>query len=355
MRILALNPYHGGSHAAFIEGWIAHSRHTFTPHTLPPHDWKWRMRHAAVTLAQRVDAGRSYDALWCTDMLNLAEFKGLAPPAIASLPAVAYFHENQLTYPVRHDDPRDLHFAYTNFTTALAADAVWFNSAYHRDTFIAALRKLLKRMPDHHHTDAADAILAKSLIHAPGIETPLPAGEGSAPAHLLWCARWEHDKNPELLFDALHLLDQRGLEFRLSVIGERFADQPPCFAAAHDWFKNRVVHWGYQPTREAYVAALREAGVFISTADHEFFGIAAVEAAAAGCVPVLPKRLAYPEVFGDRAVWYDGTPESLADALQSVMGHRPTAYTDLPQHIAERYAWPVRADAMDEALGSMMT
>ncbi len=349
MHVLALNPYHGGSHAAFITGYIAHSRHTFTLHTLTPHDWKWRMRHAAVTLAQRVNADEHYDALWCTDMLNLAEFKGLAPGKVAQLPTAVYFHENQLTYPVRRDDPRDLHFAYTNFTTALAADAVWFNSAYHREAFTEALRKLLKRMPDHAHADAVDDILTKSHVHPPGIEPPLPAGEGKPP-HLLWCARWEHDKNPQLLFDALRLLGERGVGFRLSVIGEQFTEQPACFAQAQTEFAECIAHWGYQPTREAYHAVLREADVFVSTADHEFFGIAAVEAAAVGCVPVLPKRLAYPEVFGERAVWYDGGPASLADVLQSVIENRPTGFAGLPGELAERYAWPTRAAAMDGAL-----
>ena len=52
MRVLALNPYHGGSHRAFLDGWMANSRHRFTLLTLPAHHWKWRMRHAAVTFAE---------------------------------------------------------------------------------------------------------------------------------------------------------------------------------------------------------------------------------------------------------------------------------------------------------------
>ncbi len=53
MNILALEPYYGGSHQALLDGWIAHSRHHWTLLTLPPHKWKWRMRHAAVTLAEK--------------------------------------------------------------------------------------------------------------------------------------------------------------------------------------------------------------------------------------------------------------------------------------------------------------
>jgi uncharacterized protein DUF3524 len=103
MRVLALEPYYGGSHQAYLDGWIARSRHDWDLLTLPDSKWKWRMRHAAITfsetVAQALEAGRSWNLVFCSDMLNLAEFLGLAPAPVAFLPSVDYFHENQLTYP----------------------------------------------------------------------------------------------------------------------------------------------------------------------------------------------------------------------------------------------------------------
>ena len=81
-------------------------------------------------------AGEGWDVVFCSDMLDLAQFRGLAPSAVHRLPAVAYFHENQLTYPVRFEKERDLHFGLTNLTTALAASAVWWSSAFHRDASV---------------------------------------------------------------------------------------------------------------------------------------------------------------------------------------------------------------------------
>ncbi len=49
------------------------------------------------------------DVLFCTEMLNLAEFLGLCPKPIRHLPSVVYFHENQLSYPSRGNDDHDLH------------------------------------------------------------------------------------------------------------------------------------------------------------------------------------------------------------------------------------------------------
>ena len=54
MKILALEPYHGGSHKAFISGWSSNSRHEWTVLGLPAYKWKWRMRHAAITFADQV-------------------------------------------------------------------------------------------------------------------------------------------------------------------------------------------------------------------------------------------------------------------------------------------------------------
>ncbi|MFT5094879.1 MAG: hypothetical protein ACI93T_003723, partial [Porticoccaceae bacterium] len=100
-RILALNPWHGGSHQAFLDGWVTHSRHKFTVLPLPAYKWKWRMRHSAVTFSQqlldlhgdRASAAPQWDVLFCTDMLGLAEFRGLCPESVRQLPSIVYFHE----------------------------------------------------------------------------------------------------------------------------------------------------------------------------------------------------------------------------------------------------------------------
>ena len=264
-RILALNPWHGGSHKAFLDGWIEHSRHAFTVLPLPPFKWKWRMRHSSITLAEKLhtdfdsQALAELDTLFCTDMLNLAEFRGLCPIEIRRLPTIVYFHENQLTYPVREARERDLHFAYTNLTTALAADAVWFNSAYHRDEFLDALNVFLKRMPDYQHTDSIEAINNKSAIHYPGIsddcfiQRDSTAAPDTGPLRILWVSRWEHDKQPELFFDALRLLRQRGVEFLVSVLGESFGTVPPCFEQARTDFALQIDHWGYAESRTEYL------------------------------------------------------------------------------------------------------
>ncbi len=343
---------------------MRHSRHEFTVLTLPPYKWKWRMRHAAVTFAEQVSGlvheGRRWQAVFCTDMLNLAEFRGLCPPVIHGLPAIAYFHENQLTYPLRRDDPRDFHFAFTNMTTALAADRVWFNSAFHRDEFLAAVADLAKRMPDYQPVAVASLARSKSEIHHPGIE-PWPArtSRPPGPMRILWVARWEHDKNPEMFFQALGHLRARGVAFRLSVLGESFGDLPSCFAQARQSFADSIDHWGYLPDREEFRTVLQTSDVVVSTANHEFFGIAVVEAVAAGCYPVLPNRLAYPEVFGvESACLYDGTPAELVQRLvrlsaQAASGELPSMASRLAAEM-QRFHWSAVGRRLDAAVDELV-
>jgi len=320
MKVLALEPYYGGSHQAFLDGWSGCSRHDWSLLSLPPFKWKWRMRHAAVTFAEqvarRVADGETWDLLFCSDMLNLAEFSGLAPAAIQQVPSIVYFHENQLTYPVRQESERDYHFVLANMVSALAATQVWFNSAFHRGSLLQALSEFLKRMPDHHPLKAVERIREKSSIHPPGIVDLPPRGKrGNGPIRILWAARWEHDKNPETFFEALRILKSRQVEFRLSVMGEQFRYQPPAFEQARVYFADSIDRWGYQKSRSSYEAALHEADVFVSTANHEFFGISAVEAVAAGAFPVLPRRLSYPEIFSNEEFFYDGSAAGLAHKL----------------------------------------
>ncbi len=285
------------------------------------------MRHSAVTMAeqlQKMDHPGAWDILFCSDMLNLAEFRGLADTRFATLPTVAYFHENQLTYPAPRSQERDLQLAFTNVTTALAANAVWFNSEFHQEDFLQALAAWMKRMPDHRLLPAVEQIRRKSKVLPPSIAPAPPRCDSdSRPLHLVWSARWEYDKNPALFFAALRQVRELGIDFQVSVLGESFQEVPEEFARARQEFSQQIVHWGFLPTA-AYRDVLASADVAVSTADHEFFGISAVEAIEAGAFPLLPERLAYPELLGlqtnqaQRRFFYDGSAKMLSEKIVSL-------------------------------------
>ena len=88
-------------------------------------------------------------------------------------------------------------------------------------------------------------------------------------------------QGPEAFFAALRRLhdDPRAPSFVVSVLGEQYTDHPPIFAESHAWLSasDRIKHWGMLP-RAQYEHVLRSADVVVSTAAHEFQGIAVIEA-----------------------------------------------------------------------------
>lgn len=315
MRILALEPYYGGSHRAFLSGLIQELPHAFELLSLPARHWKWRMRLAApyfaAVLRERVEGGGQLpEALFCSAFLDAAVFRGMLPAKFAALPLLLYFHENQFAYPVQLLEERDLHFAVTNLTSALAADRIAFNSRYNLESFLAGARELLGRMPDMALPGWEGALRAKATVLFPGLDfreidgcPAAPSGSG-APV-LLWNHRWEYDKDPEFFFRTLFALEEEGTDFRLIVLGESFRTQPPVFAEAMQRLAPRIIHFGYARERDKYCALLRRADVVVSTARHEFYGYAVLEAVRSGCRPLVPDRLSYQELMPDQFRYQD--------------------------------------------------
>ncbi len=359
LNILAIEPYYGGSHRAFIDGWAAAGRHRFTLITLPARKWKWRMRGAAIwavdQLATLPESAR-FDLIFVSDMLSVADLVALLPQRFARLPIICYFHENQLTYPLSPNDRRDYQYGLTNITSCLAADEVWFNSEYHRQSFVEAAGQLLKQMPDCVPVAVPQRIRDRSRIMHPGVDLtglkPNTPQRVNDPPILLWNHRWEFDKNPDAFFAALEVLAERKISFCLMVLGEAFRASPPVFEQARNRFADQVLEFGFLESRADYLTALNSADFVVSTAIHEFFGLSTVEAVAGGCRPVLPRRLSYPELIPDEmhdAVFYD-SDESLADKLARLIAD-PTPDSirpNLADHV-RRFAWTIRAPEFDAA------
>jgi glycosyltransferase involved in cell wall biosynthesis len=351
MNILVLEPYYGGSHKAFLAGLIEHLPYTFDLLTLPAHSWKWRMRLAAPHFAGVLAtdpryAGKSFDRILCSSLLDVAALRSLLPPHLRTVPLLTYFHENQFAYPMQVSEPRDVHFGLTNLTTALASDSLAFNSRYNLDSFLAGCGELLAKMPDMSLAGYEEAIRAKAVILHPGldfsgIDACLEERETGRPPVLVWNHRWEHDKNPELFFNTLYELAKQGVPFGLIVLGESFRSQPSAFAQARERLSGRIVHFGYAEDRQEYCRLLCQGDVVVSTANHEFYGMAVLEAVRAGCRPLVPARLAYQELFAPEFRYED---VGFAQALLATMG---AGRLDAAQAeaLTRRFSWPALAES----------
>jgi glycosyltransferase involved in cell wall biosynthesis len=136
---------------------------------------------------------------------------------------------------------------------------------------------------------------------------PAPHREANGSGYLramviIWNHRHEHDKGPERLLLTVQALIQRGLRFRLHLLGQRFRQRPAAFVQLEQQLADYYAAQGMEPginrfieDRQEYEAILRAADMVLSTADHDFQGLSMLEAAALGCMAIAPDALAYPE------------------------------------------------------------
>lgn len=351
-RILVLEPWKGGSHAQFLEQWREHSRHELEIVGLSPHHWRWRMRSAPWQLARSLQDVAPPQVLFVSDYLDLPSFLGLMPAAWSKIPTVVYFHENQATYPLAPDAKesereRDYHLAWSNLATALRADRIVFNSAFHRAEFQSSFRSLLERWPKPNPRTELDALISNARVIPPGVSlAEIPCGAGAPadrPLRVLFNQRWEHDKDPEWLLRAFVRAKAAGLDFELCLLGERSKSQPAAWAELSQTLHDHILQSEFATDRESYARTLGTCDLVVSAARHEFFGIAVVEAFAAGCTPLLPDRLAYPELVGsDSSALY--ADERVFDAAFAAYCADPNSLRN-PEFRAEQRQLAARFDA----------
>ncbi len=359
-RFLFLEPFYGGSHRAFAEGLAAHSRHRIVLHTLPARFWKWRLRGAALHFAGVLPPPRDFDGLITTDLMSLADLKALWGSRLP--PALVYFHENQLTYPLAPGERLDLQYGFTDITTALAAERVLFNSWSHYRSFFTELPRFLRRMPEYRPRWVVEAIRGRAGVLYPGCafaaaEAARPPEPGETPL-LIWNHRWEFDKDPQAFFAALRHAEAEGYAFRLALLGENYQVVPKPFVEARGRWPDRIERYGYVDSRSEYVQWLRRGAVVVSTARQENFGMSVVEAIRFGCAPLLPARLSYPELIPEE-LHEDFLYRDAADLharLVRLLRELPqpdSPWREKVRRLAAhmgRFAWSERIDAFDEEL-----
>ena len=350
MAWLFLESYYDGSHRHLVDGLVEHICPGSELWTLPGRKWKWRMRGAALEFAHRLELERpDAEGIFVTSLTNAAELRGLLAAKGLDRPIAVYFHENQLAYPIQHFDQRDYHFAWTNLHSALVADRLAFNSRFNLDSFLEGMASVIRKMPDARPGWVLDRIRERAEILPVPIENPpdLPSSRTGA-CHIVWNHRREFDKGAETLLFAVQALTASGLDFRFSLLGQEFESRPPVFDEIVSVLGSRLAHEGFVESREAYWQLLHTADVALSTAQHEFQGLAVLEACAAGATPLVPDGLAYRELFDED--WRYRDEKDLVDRLlQRVRDVDRTRATD-PGPVAREFTWSALAPRWEKFL-----
>ncbi len=341
-KVLLVEPWFTGSHRAWAEGFRRYSRHDVELLTGESSGWRATIDRSAADLAARVDSVS--DVLIASSMMDLAAFKDRS--GFRDVPTLLYLHENQLTY----DRSRpDLGRGAINWRSMGAADRIAFNSAFHLEDLLSALPVLGMSAP------ALAEARQRSLVLPVGIDPDLSAGpdgrEDDQPV-VLWNHRWEHDKDPGTFVEAI--LRIADLPFRLILAGEGH-NAETYTAPIVDRMGDRVLHAGFAPAH-LYSSLLERADLVVSTALQEFFGLSIAEAMACGAVPLVPNRLAYPELLGPKLARCLYKPGTIAERLRSMLSDPARLAALRPAAIAAggRFDWRQVAPRYDEVIDSMV-
>jgi glycosyltransferase involved in cell wall biosynthesis len=325
--------------------------------TLPDGEWRRRMRRGAQDLAPAaLEMSGEFEFIVATDLLDLPLFLALTRRRFGNTPVMLYMHENQFTYPRIRGTKFNSWFGQINYTSALAADVVAFNSDFHRRDFFGALRTLAAQPNNWLSDEGIEAIAAKSRVLPVGVDLAWmdkhrqerPEGR---PPRVLWNHRWEFDKAPEMFVRAVRTLIDEGLNFEVAVAGEPGFNPSDSMLQLPEIAGERLVQYGRVESAAKYAELLWSSDIVVSTTRHEFFGVAMVEALYCGCFPVLPRQFTYPDLVPPtlHAECLFDDEEGFVDRLRVAI-ERPLPETADLRAAAERFAWPAVIREWDDAL-----
>lgn len=340
-RVLAFEAWDAGSHRAVRQSIEHHGTLPWHFLTLPGRSPKWRLRHAALRFSEMIRDGTSgggeppfpfleADAIVATGMLSASDLRATLPRPLRDRPLILSMHENQIAYPTSDggkavDRDRDAHLAFTNLASIEAADRVVWNSRWNLESFVTGMRNILSHAPEPLNGHWEDRLRDRSVVVPPPVE--FDEVEAAMVLHnthaasysdqesgrdrlirVAWPHRWEHDKGCEEFLQLADVAWRReqdgGPAIRWVILGQPRKTVPEPLKTLLERHESRVEQAGSLP-RPDYLQRLAGCDWVLSTATHEFFGLAVAEALIAGCRPWLPNRLSYPELVPPDAIGLD--------------------------------------------------
>jgi glycosyltransferase involved in cell wall biosynthesis len=307
--IALLEPWYQGSHRAWADALVDASTHHIELIAHPVGPWRRVLRDAPMWFSSRLEeAARELgppSVVLASSPIDLASVLGLSRAATSGAQILLFQHESQMLYPPGPKGGIAIGPGVVDWHTFAAADRIFVASRYHHREINERLAGFVAEHTDPSQEPMVRKILDRLAVLPVGIDyTSLAADRPSAknpepPCRIVWNHRWDHDKAPHRFVHALSVLHGRGANFELVLLGDSSGAGSDIRALAEERLAGHIVHSG-AATKADYVKLLQSSDVVVSTSDHDFFGVAAAEAIAAGCRPLLPDRLGYPELVPQR-------------------------------------------------------
>lgn len=388
------------SHVTWAEGYARACRqrqsHDVRIVIIPGDRWKFRMLCGGAELVQHVSLDD--DIVVVDGMLEMtvlvshlqsraaAAADGDSGPCPRRRPKVlVYLHENQITTPFTSNDrdkkeQRQWQYAMSHYRSLQVADGFIFNSHTHCSDFQQALPRVINEQAPRdvvecHLQKCRELLQDKCVVLPNGLElrdlqSLVPTMEESGMRSpdeqsqvvptILWNARLEEDKDPGTFLQILIQARQQQLQgrsqstpssqklpFQLIVLGTDPSKDQIWYQRFREEFGDEILFMGFCKDRAEYSSWLSKAHIVVSTAQHETFGMSIVESVYMGVIPLLPRRLSYPEIFPLQQCslnFYDTTHDAVTKlvALIDLVEQDSTEYARVKQSIwnfAARYDW----------------
>ncbi|XP_030284842.1 tRNA-queuosine alpha-mannosyltransferase isoform X2 [Sparus aurata] len=345
--VLLVEAFYGGSHKQLID--LLQENISCSVCTLPAKKWHWRARTAALHFSQTITTCPSHslvsDVVVFNSAFNMDSFLSSISSFMKKIPDHRPKDLDQLIrpkcvvlyYPVQFPDVSRLlpeHKLLRRHARTSPVDDIITPQDEQEASRLSSPDESLTvscEQQDPHQTTTPEPRTDQRPV------SEGDPGDQKRPLHIVWPHRWEHDKDPELFFSTLIKLKERRLDFHLSVLGETFTDPPEIFPEARRLLDRHILNWGFLPSKDDYLKVLCEADVVVSTAKHEFFGVAMLEAVHCGCYPLCPNALVYPEIFP--AEYLYSTPEQLCKRLQSLCRRPDVARRHVVKVDTSSFSW----------------
>ena len=177
----------------------------------------------------------------------------------------------------------------------------------------------------------------------------LNQNEKFGPLVIVWPHRWEHDKDPETFFSILiQLYREYSIKFQLIILGQSFNEKPKIFDEILTILpSDYILHCGFVQSKIDYENLLFKGDLVVSTAQHEFFGVAMLEACRAGCIPLVPQRLVYQEIYKNQIYFYR-TKTQLFKKLKYFCLHPDYVRNKIEKFDTKSFEWDLNSSLREQ-------
>lgn len=171
------------------------------------------------------------------------------------------------------------------------------------------------------------------------------ADDRRQPNRFLYVGRLSRSKRIDRLLRTFGELKKLGADFELHIAGPDWENLAEELAnLSHKLGIADHVAWLGRISDERLLGEFAQAAFFVSASEYEGFGISAVEAMAAGCVPILSDIPAFANLVADgqSGMLADFTQPATAQRIAELLTQDVGAWRAAARESAEQYAWEAK-------------